>query len=141
MVYETLYEATHTSLSTIIVGNLSFFPQLLEFHLRNWLVGTPYETLFTSRVDGLSTSLIIEPMPGSVIYHRSIVITSHLDLQYDASKTRIVHLNEPLSKFPGVKNYPGSNVHLLHLLKMRYETVNCYDKLDRIHRKTLGCKP
>lgn len=127
---DALYKATHTPHSTIIFGNLGINSQLVEYYLSTWLkhcgeYKDENDNWFVSLVDGLSTFVIVEPEFESTIpdhRYRIIVLTSHLDFQWNCSTTHILmsHVGNVSSPQNKLCTSPIRDPQLAYIVLLRF---------------------
>ncbi|KAG8170348.1 hypothetical protein JTE90_022657 [Oedothorax gibbosus] len=101
--HDILLEALNSSRSTIVVGNVGRYPELLEHALHTYWIprGDPDDSpLAWFQYDGRDVYLLVEPDFGHVVDANlfQIILTSHMDLEFDTKSTRVVHLNVPTAQ-------------------------------------------
>lgn len=100
--HDILLEALDSSRSTIVVGNVGRYPDLLEHTLRPfWLPrGDADDTPAWFQYNGRDVYLLVEPDFGHVVDPNlfQIVLTSHMDLEFDPKRTRVVPFHVPTAQ-------------------------------------------
>jgi len=100
--HDILLEALNSSRSTIVVGNVGRYPELLEHTLHTYWIprGDPDDSPAWFQYNGRDVYLLVEPDFGHVVdpHLFQIIVTSHLDLEYDPRSTRVVTCHVPTAQ-------------------------------------------
>lgn len=109
MTYSILKNAVKSSYSTILLSSLGRYPSMVEHYLSPHLLplGDPFsgepDVWFESIADQKPLYLWVEPPFGTTLpsHRRNLVLTSHLDLTWDPTTTRVVALRDYIPSFSG----------------------------------------
>lgn len=91
--HEIFEKASKSINTTIVFGNVSLFPQLIQFHLEAWFESQDDEGLvYKSLYDNLSTIVTIDPpFDARLTPCRQLVLTNHLCLSWPPNSKIVLY--------------------------------------------------